>query len=153
MAIVFDRDFGRVWSDGTTPCVFCSVIRIPQRKELDELAEKQLEVINTLKQAFGDVYSISDLRLCPPAEPQIAQYYASKIISRQFRAGIKHKAFVVPEEKRSREIFHQALSFTQDFPISLHASFEEALNEINQKRTQSNFKKLRSFFGFLEKLR
>jgi hypothetical protein len=153
MAIVFDRDFARVWSDGTTPCVFSSVVRAPGREELDELTEKQLGMIAELRHTFGDVYSILDLRLCPPVDPQIAQHYTRKIIPRQFKAGLTHKAFVKPEEKKSKEVFSQALHLIKDLPISVHTSFEDALNEINQKRTQSNFKKLRSVFGFLEKLR
>jgi hypothetical protein len=153
MAIVFDHDFGRVWSDGTTPCVFSSIVRVPQREELDELAEKQLGMLAELKHTFGDVYSILDLRLCPLLDWQIAQYYTLKIISRQFRAGLKHKAFVAPEEQRSREVFDQALSLVPDLPISLHTSFEDALREVNRKRTQSGSRKLKSIFWFLEKLK
>jgi hypothetical protein len=136
MAIVFDRDFGRVWSDGATPYVFSSIVRVPQLRELDELAGKQLEMIRDLKRVFGDVYSIIDLRLCPVVPEQIVRHYIGKIVPGQFKAGVKHKAFVVPEEEKSQEVFAHTITQIVGLSISMHSSFEDALNEINRKRTQ-----------------
>lgn len=134
MAILFDRDFGRVWSDGTTSCVFCSVTRVPNKEEMDELAEKQLQLIRELKIKFGYVYSILDLRLCPPIPSPIMLHYISNIMPLQFKAGVKHKALIEPEEKASMEVVKKALHLMVDLPISLHSTFEKALVTINQLR-------------------
>jgi hypothetical protein len=153
MAIVFDRDFGRVWSDGTTPCVFSSIVRVPQLHELDELALKQIQVIQELKHTFGNVYSILDLRLCQVIPEQVVRHYIGKIMPGQFRAGVKHKAFVAPEEKKSLGVFMAAFAEIAALPVSIHGTFEEALNEINQKRTQRNdIKRKKSVFRFFTKL-
>jgi hypothetical protein len=149
MAIVFDRDFGRVWSDGTTPCVFSSVVRVPSKIEMEDLAAKQLELIRELKHSFGNVYSILDLRLCPTVPMPIIVHYITSVIPQQFKAGLLHKAFVAPQERESYEVLIEAFTGITDMPISLHATFETALNKINDKRTQSNLTKPKSFFGAL----
>lgn len=132
MAIVFERDFGRVWSDGATPYVFCSVVRVPSITELEDLAAKQLELIKETKSTFGHVFSILDLRLCPPLPMAVSLYYISHVLPGQFKMGVKHKAVVEPEEKNSREVFLKAFLSVRSQPISLHTSFEKALEEINR---------------------
>ena len=149
MAILFDRDFGRVWSDGATPYIFSSIVRVPQLHELDELAAKQIQMIRELKHTFGDVYSILDLRLCPVVPQQVIWHYINKIVPGQFKAGVKHKAFVVPEEKKSLEILTEIFTTVAHLPISLHRSFEDALSKINQERIQEKTKaKKKPVFGF-----
>ena len=133
MAILFDSDFGRVWSDGTTPYVFTSVTRAPQKKELDELAERQIEMIGELKLTFNDVYSILDLRLCSPITASLIRHYITRMVPRQFKEGLRHKAFVVPREKKAKEILVHALISIDHLSISLHSSFENALSEVNQE--------------------
>jgi hypothetical protein len=149
MAIVFDRDFGRVWSDGATPCVFSSLVRVPTKTEMDDLADKQLELIRELTRSFDKVYSILDLRLCPPVPMPIIVHYITSIIPQQFNAGLVHKAFVAPEERKSYEVLIEAFTVMTEMPISLHTTFENALNMINDKRMQSRLKKPTSFFRTL----
>jgi hypothetical protein len=132
MPIVFERDFGKVWFDGTTPYIFSSVVRIPHEAELNELASKQIELIRELKSTFGNVYSLLDLRQCPPLPAQFASHYINNILPNQFREGVLHKAVVEPEEKKSREVFLKAFLSVTHQPISLHQSFEKALTEINR---------------------
>jgi hypothetical protein len=144
MAIVFDRDFGRVWSDGTTPCVFSSLVRVPTKEEIDELADKQLQLIRELKHGFGSVYSILDLHLCPLVPYPIILHYVATTMPRQFKAGIKHKAFVAPEESKSYKVIVKSFMAIADQPISLHASFENALSKINEVRVK--YSKPKSFF-------
>jgi hypothetical protein len=132
MAIVFERDFARVWSDGATPYIFCSVVRVPTIAGLDDLAAKQLELIKEIKSTFGYVYSILDLRLCPPLPVAISNYYVSKVLPNQLKKGVKHKAIVEPEEKNSREVFLKAFLVVRHQPISLYTSFEKALEDMNR---------------------
>lgn len=133
---MFDHSFGRVWTDGTTPCLFAQVVRVPRQAELDDLAEKQVALIKELKRRLGDVYSILDLRLCPVLPAHIIQHYIANLVPLQFEVGLKHKAFVAPEEKAAREVFEKALLLIDNRPISQHLSFEKALAKINQLRTQ-----------------
>jgi hypothetical protein len=149
MAILFDRDFGRVWWDGTTPFVFASVVRVPVKKEMDALAEKQIELIREVKSKFGDVYSILDLSLCPVLPNPIILHYVTTIAPRQFRAGVMHKAFVMPGEKEPFQLLVKSFTLISHFPVSLHTSFENALDEINRRRRQAEPKRERSFFGAL----
>ena len=150
MAIVFDHDFGRVWSDGTTPYVFSSVIRVPGKDELDELAHRQLELVRELKRKFGDVYSILDLRLCPVVPSHIILYYVTKIVPLQFKAGLRHKALVAPEKKEALEVLVKAFHSITNLSISMHSSFESALSIVNEKRTEVNSHSKRRFIlGFL----
>jgi hypothetical protein len=136
MAILFDRDFGRVWSDGTTPCVFSSIERVPHKAEMEELVEKQLQLVRELKFKFGKVYSILDLRVCPQMPDLVIEHYLTNVLPRQFKAGVKHKAIVEPGEKISREIFVLALNGCTHMPISVHTSFEKALDTITKLRLQ-----------------
>jgi hypothetical protein len=153
MAILFDRDFGRVWSDGTTPYLFTAITRTPQKRELDELAEKQIEMIGELKHSFHDVYAILDLRLCSPVTAPFVRHYISRIVPRQFKIGLKHEAFVVPREKKAKEVLIHALISIDHLSISLHSSFENALNEINHEWTRAKPVKQKSRLSiFLETL-
>lgn len=127
MAILFERDFGRVWSDGTTSCVFASLSRAPSAEEMEELAERQLQLIRELRKKFGYVYSILDLRVCPPLPHSVIVRYISSIMPRQFKAGVKHKALIKPQERLAREIVANAIPMIEDMPISIHTSFEDAL--------------------------
>jgi hypothetical protein len=152
LAILFDRNFGRVWTDGTTPCVFAQVVSVPQQEELDELADKQLALIRELKRNFGEVYSILDLRFCPLVPAHIIQHYVANVVPLQFDVGLTHKAFVAPEEKKSYEVLVKAFLSITDLSISMHTSFENALNKINQKRTQvKSMAKKKSIFSFFYK--
>jgi hypothetical protein len=132
MAIVFEQDFARIWSDGATPYIFCSVVRVPTIAGVEDLAAKQLELIKELKSTFGYVYSMLDLRLCPPLPVEISNYYISEVLPRQFKKGVKHKAIVEPEEKKSNEVFLKAFLAVRHQPISLYTSFEMALKEMNR---------------------
>ena len=136
MAILFDRDFGRVWSDGTSPCVFSSLVRVPEKIEIEELSEKKFRLIEELRRKFGYVYSILDLHLCPTIPRPIVEYYMTTIMPRQFKAGLEHQAIVEPEEKQSCEIIQSALSQFPQHPISMHYSFESALEIITQMRSK-----------------
>ena len=136
MAILFDRDFGRVWSDGTSPCVFSSLVRVPEKIEMQELAEKKLALIQELRRKFGYVYSILDLHVCPSIPEFVAEYYMSNIVAQQFKAGVEHQAIVQPEEKTSCEIFQRTLSQFAKHPISMHHSFESALEAITEMRSK-----------------
>lgn len=149
MVTIFDRDFARVWSDGTSPCVFCSVVRVPEKKEMDELARHQLKLIRELKHTFGNVYSILDLRLCPSIPAPIARHYVGRIVPMQFKAGLKHKAFVVPKEKKALKVLVRAFISIVDMPVSMHNSFEDAMNTINYQRTLPDPEKPRSFLSSL----
>jgi hypothetical protein len=153
MPIVFERDFGRVWFDGTTPYIFSSVVRIPQVAELDELSTKQIELIRELKSSFGIVYSLLDLRQCPPLPPPFASHYITSILPNQFREGVLHKAVVEPEEKKSREVFLKAFLSVTHQPISLHHSFEKALMEINRLHAErKNSLRKAGPFAFIQKI-
>jgi hypothetical protein len=136
MAILFDRDFGRVWSDGATPYIFSSVVRVPEKECLYELVEKQLELIREMQRKFGSVYSIIDLHLCPPASQQLVNEYVMEIIPRQFKAGLKFKAIVKPGDKNSEKQLAMALARIGPLPIRVHATFEEALQFINEMHTK-----------------
>ena len=136
MAILFDRDFGRVWSDGTSPCVFSSLVRVPEKIQIEELSEKKFHLIQELKRKFGYVYSILDLHLCPSIPSPIVEYYMTNIMARQFKAGLEHQAIVEPEEEQSYEIIQQVLSQFPKHPISMHDSFENALEIITQMRSK-----------------
>lgn len=150
MAILFDRDFGRVWTDGATPYVFCSVIRIPEKEHLHELAEKQLTLIRDVRRKFGLSYSILDLHLCPQVPAELADEYFKDIISRQFKAGLKLKAIVKPEDKELQKQLEWAVHQLPQLPISLHNTFEEALTYINQMHHQkTNDKPRKSILSFL----
>jgi hypothetical protein len=149
MAIVFERDFGKVWTDGTTPCIFCSMVRLPTLEEMKELAQKQLELVKELSGNFKNVFSILDLRYCPLDHGHIVSHYISTVMPQQFKAGIKHKAFVIPEKRKSREIFFKAFLTISNQDVSMHDTFEGALEKINTIRTQPNTKKTKSFFGSL----
>lgn len=150
MAILFDRDFGRVWSDGATPCIFTSVTRAPGKQELDDLAEKQIEMIRELKREFTDVYSILDLQRCTSMARNLAEYYFSTLAPRQFKTGVRHMAVVMPEEKTSQETVLQSLLFTGGLSISTHPDFEKALAEINFLRTEGKSSPAKkSIFNFL----
>lgn len=153
MAIVFDRDFGRVWSDGATPYIFSSVVQVPRQEELNELVEKQLVLIKELKRKYGEVYSILDLRLCPLLPSPIIQHYVDHIVPMQFKAGLKHKAFVVPQEKKSFEVLAHAFVSLVNLPISIHDTFENALDKLNQKHAIAKTAlRQKSFFDLFSSL-
>jgi hypothetical protein len=152
MAVVFDRDFARVWSDGATPYIFSTVMRVPGLGELDELANKHIEMIRELKRTFGEVYSVLDLRLCPPVPESVVRHYITKILPRQFKTGLKHKALVLPEEKKSQDLLFNAMKLMEGMPVSIHSTFSKALNEVNRKRTERTPPELKSIFGFLGSL-
>jgi hypothetical protein len=136
VAILFDRDFGRVWSDGATPCIFSALTQAPGKQELDELAEKQIEMIRDLKREFTDVYSILDLQRCTSMARNLAEYYFSTLAPRQFKTGVKHMGVVLPEEKVSQETVQHSLLFTGGLSISTHPNFEKALTEVNLLRAE-----------------
>jgi hypothetical protein len=150
VAILFDRDFGRVWSDGATPCVFSSITRAPGKQELDDLAEKQIEMIREVKREFTDVYFILDLQHSTSMARNLAEYYFSTLAPRQFKTGVRHMAVVMPEEKTSQETVLHSLIFTGGLSISTHPDFEKALAEINLLRTEGKSSPgKKSIFHFL----
>jgi hypothetical protein len=149
MAIIYDRDFGRVWSDGTTPCVFSAVVRVPTNEELDELAGKQLQLIRELKRSNNHVYSILDLRHCPVVPSATLMHYMVDILPKQFKAGLKHKAVVAPEEKKSNEVIVNTILSITGMPLSMSTTFENALNKINEKRMLDKTERRRSFWDAL----
>jgi hypothetical protein len=122
---------------------------VPEKKEMEELARHQLKLIRELKHTFGNVYSILDLRLCPPIPASIARHYVARIIPSQFKAGLKHKAFVVPKEKKSLKVLVHAFISIADQPVSIHNSLEDALRTINYQRTQPEPEKPRSLLSSL----
>ena len=153
MAIVFDRDFGRVWSDGATPYIFSSIVFVPQPEELNELVEKQLGLIRELKRKYGEVYSILDLRLCPQLPAPIIQHYIDHIVPLQFKAGLKHKALVATHEKKSFEVLAHAFISIANLPLSIHYTFENALDKLNQKHALAKAEvRPKSFFSLFSNL-
>jgi hypothetical protein len=119
---------------------------------MDELAGHQLKLIQELKHTFGDVYSILDLRFCPPVPAPLARHYVARIVPLQFKAGLRHKAFIVPKEKKSLKVLVHAFISIADLPVSIHNSFEDAMRTINHQRTLPDPEKPKSIFTFLKNI-
>jgi hypothetical protein len=151
MAVRFDRDFARVWSDEATPYIFTSLLRIPERAEVADLATMQLELVHDFNRTFREAYSIIDIHLCPSIPEHFLPDYLHQGVLRQFKAGLKHKAFIA-QEKNATDTLTVAISAMEKFPISVHNSFENALKEVNTLRIQSRPLNLRSVFDFLNNL-
>ena len=134
MKIVFESDFGRVWSDNHTPCMYILITGVPPANMIAKFSEAQVDLSKQLYKQFGEAYVLSDFsRVSEQKSEQLCLYYL-EMIPKLIKNRISYVAFVcahksmdsIPSDKRDK---------IKHFPIGLYASFTEALASINVKRS------------------
>lgn len=135
MAIIFERDFGRVWSDGVSPYVFSATLRIPEQQEFEELAKTTFRLIKTMSGQFGSIYTVMDFRLCLALPDYMTEKFVVDHLSHQSRLGVRHHAFITPYNARFDSVLTLAALRCNSGPITIHYTFEDALRKINESRS------------------
>lgn len=133
MNIVLDSPEARIWSDDNAPYAFSIFFSWPQsEREFSKIANEYYALLKKVKSASGEVFSICDISQPSgfPASSIIALFEAC--IEKQLKLGIRHKAFVIPENFVGGLFSKETLVKSEK--ISFHKNFQQALMVVNKIR-------------------
>jgi hypothetical protein len=133
MNIVLDSPEAKIWSDDNAPYAFSIFFSWPvSESEFSKIADKYYALLKKVKSASAEVYSICDISQPSgfPAASIVSLFEAC--IEKQLKLGIKHKAFVLPENFAGGLFTKEAVVKSEK--ISFHKSFQQALMEVNKMR-------------------
>lgn len=135
MNVVFQEEFGQVWTDDLTPYVFTLITQVPPTpKEAGRFFEAQVELSRKLCKKYKEAYLVSDFSKTTDAiRGQLCNYYM-EYIPRLIKTKVSYIAFIcpqnvfdsLPEEKKAK------LSAA---PLGIFETFVDALHAVNQRRS------------------
>jgi len=135
MKIVFNEDFGRVWTDNLTPCVFTLIERVPSSSaHAVRFFKAQIDLTQSLQKKFKEAYLISDFSETTTETRELMCHYYMEFLPQLVKNKISYVAFVCPQNAFDT-ISKEKQEKLSHYPLGVFPDFTEALAMVNLKRS------------------
>lgn len=135
MKIAFEADFGKIWTDNLSPCVFALITKMPASSAQAEIFfETQVELTKTMTKHYKEAYLISDFSESSESTRQQLCSYYMEYIPKLVKARANYLSFVCPHGSFEKLAPEKKQKLSQA-PLGIYPTFTEALAAINLKRS------------------
>ena len=134
MRVVFEADFGRMWSDNHTPTVYTLITNVPAAQSVASFADAHTELAKALYKKYGEAYLLSDFSKVSEEKSEELCLFYLELIPRLLKNKISYISFVCPH-KSMESIPADKRAKLGNAPVGIYKNFTEALASINLKRS------------------
>jgi hypothetical protein len=135
MKIAFEADFGKIWTDNHTPCVFTIITKMPASSAQAEVFfETQVDLTKMINKHFKEAYLISDFSESSEVTRQQLCSYYMEYIPKLIKAKVNYLSFVCPHGAFEKLAPEKKAKLLQA-PLGIYPTFTEALAAVNLKRS------------------
>lgn len=135
MKVVFNEEFGRVWTDDVSPYVFTLVDKVPpSSSHVIRFFKAQIELAQVLQKKFKEAYLVSDFSQTSPETRELLCHYYIEFIPQLVKNKISYLAFICPDTS-FESLPKEKQEKLSRVPVGIFPDFTEALAMVNLKRS------------------